>query len=118
MTNGTKSHRVRKVGRRIRRAARRHTFVLRKALSLVLSVAVLLVASQMFFTHTASRELIEQDARSYGADAQALETAYAEGSNPADAMDDVLDLAQGYLLGRPTFDLVELARSLSRDAVA
>jgi diguanylate cyclase (GGDEF)-like protein len=62
------------------------------ALSLVVSVALLLLASQVFYTRTASRELIDQDARSYAADARAIETAYAEGSDPADAMDDVLDL--------------------------
>ena len=35
---------------------------------------------------------MQQDARSYAADAGALETAYREGSNPADSIDDVLDL--------------------------
>lgn len=92
MTNETPSHPVRKLGRRTRQAGRRHTFVLRMALSLVVSLVLVLLASQVFYTRTASRELIEQDARSYAADARALESAYAEGSDPADAMDDVLDL--------------------------
>ena len=56
------------------------------------SLAFLLFASDAFFTRAASRELIQQDARSYVADAVALETAYREGSSPADAIDDVLDL--------------------------
>ena len=56
------------------------------------SLAFLLVASGLFFTQAASHELIQQDARSYVADAGALETAYQEGSDPADAIDDVLDL--------------------------
>lgn len=92
MTNETPSHPVRKLGRRTRQAGRRHTFVLRMALALVVSLVLVLLASQVFYTRTASRELIEQDARSYAADARALESAYAEGSDPADAMDDVLDL--------------------------
>ena len=56
------------------------------------SLAFLLVASGLFFTEAVSHELIQQDARSYVADAGALETAYQEGSDPADAIDDVLDL--------------------------
>jgi diguanylate cyclase (GGDEF)-like protein len=73
-------------------AARRRTFVLRLVLALVASVALMMVASQMFFTRAATRELVEQDARSYAADAKALETGYVEGDDPSDAMDDVLDL--------------------------
>jgi diguanylate cyclase (GGDEF)-like protein len=46
----------------------------------------------MFFTRVATRELVQQDARSYAADAKALEAAYVEGDDPSDAMDDVLDL--------------------------
>ena len=82
----------RKLGRAIAHAARRRSFVLRLVLALVASVALMLVASQMFFTRAASRELIQQDARSYAADATALETAFAEGEDPEDRMDDVLDL--------------------------
>jgi diguanylate cyclase (GGDEF)-like protein len=73
-------------------------FVMRRALSLrvflalAASVGFLLVASEVFFTQAASRELIHQDARGYVADATALETAFQEGSDPADALDDVLDL--------------------------
>ena len=82
----------RKLGLAIAQAARRHTFVLRLVLALTVSVALLMVGSQMFFTRAVSRELIQQDARSYSADAKALETAYVEGDDPDDAMDDVLDL--------------------------
>jgi diguanylate cyclase (GGDEF)-like protein len=81
-----------KLGRAIAHAARRRSFVLRLVLALVASLALMMVASQMFFTRAASRELIQQDARSYAADANAIETAYAEGDDPDDAMDDVLDL--------------------------
>ena len=52
----------------------------------------MMVGSQMFFTRAVSRELVQQDARSYSADAKALETAYVEGDGPVDGMDDVLDL--------------------------
>jgi diguanylate cyclase (GGDEF)-like protein len=84
---------LRKLGGRIRRATSRHRFGFRMALALVVSVGLLLVASEAFFTRAASRELIQQDARSYAADARALETAYADASeDPTDAMDDVLDL--------------------------
>jgi diguanylate cyclase (GGDEF)-like protein len=81
-----------KLGFAIGQFARRRTFVLRLVIALLASVALMTVASQMFFTRAASRELVEQDARSYAADANALETAYVEGDDPYDAMDDVLDL--------------------------
>ena len=82
----------RKLGFAIAQFARRRTFVLRLVVALLASVALMMVASQMFFTRAASRELLEQDARSYAADAKAIETAYAEGDDPDDAMDDALDL--------------------------
>ncbi len=72
--------------------ARRHALSLRVAIAVAASVGFLVFASEAFFTRAASRELIQQDARSYVADASALETAYQEGSDPADAIDDVLDL--------------------------
>jgi diguanylate cyclase (GGDEF)-like protein len=56
------------------------------------SLGFLLFASEAFFSRAASRELIQQDARSYAADAGALQAAYREGSSPADSLDDVLDL--------------------------
>jgi diguanylate cyclase (GGDEF)-like protein len=61
-------------------------------LAIAASAGFLLFASEALFTRAASRELTQQDARSYAADAAALETAYREGSDPADAIDDVLDL--------------------------
>jgi len=79
----------------VRRAlafVRRHALSLRVVLALAASLGFLLVASELFFTRAASRELIQQDARGYVADATALETAFQEGSDPADALDDVLDL--------------------------
>jgi diguanylate cyclase (GGDEF)-like protein len=82
--------------RAVRRAAgafvRRHALVVRVVAAVVVSLGFLQFASELFFTRAASRELVQQDARSYVADAGALETAYREGSDPADAMDDVLDL--------------------------
>jgi diguanylate cyclase (GGDEF)-like protein len=72
--------------------ARRHTLALRVVVAVAASVGFLIFASEAFFARVASRELIQQDARSYVADASALEVAYREGSNSADAIDDVLDL--------------------------
>ena len=72
--------------------ASRHALALRVFVALAASLGLLLVSSEIFFTRAASRELIQQDARSYVADAGALETAFQEGSDPADAIDDVLDL--------------------------
>jgi diguanylate cyclase (GGDEF)-like protein len=83
---------IRRLGRRIVEFARRNALALRVVLAVGASLAFLLVASGLFFTEAASHELIQQDARSYVADAGALETAYQEGSDPADAIDDVLDL--------------------------
>jgi diguanylate cyclase (GGDEF)-like protein len=70
----------------------RPRYALRFALAVAVSVGFLVVASEVFFTRAGSRELVRQDARSYAADAGALETAYSEGSSSADAIDDVLDL--------------------------
>ncbi|HMJ02632.1 MAG TPA: bifunctional diguanylate cyclase/phosphodiesterase [Conexibacter sp.] len=67
-------------------------FSIRVALALAASVVCLLLVSDTFFAHAISRELVEQDAHSYEADARALEQAYDEGSDPEDALDDVLDL--------------------------
>ena len=72
--------------------ARSHALTLRVVVAILISLAFLLFASEAFFTRAASRELIQQEARSYVADARALETAQQEGSDPADALDDVLDL--------------------------
>ena len=71
---------------------RRHALALRVVLALSASLGFLLFASEFFFTRVASRELIQQDAHSYVADASALEVAFQEGSDPEDALDDVLDL--------------------------
>jgi diguanylate cyclase (GGDEF)-like protein len=70
----------------------RHALSLRVMVALAASLGFLMVASELFFTRVASRELIQQDARGYVADATALETAFQEGSDPADSLDDVLDL--------------------------
>ena len=78
--------------RRVFALVLRRALSLRVVLALVVSLGFLLVASEVFFTRAASRELIQQDARGYVADATALETAFQEGSDPADALDDVLDL--------------------------
>ena len=72
--------------------ARRHSLALRVIIAMAVSLGFLLFASEAFFTRAASSALIQQDARSYVADANALEVAYQEGSDPADAIDDVLDL--------------------------
>ena len=72
--------------------ARRHALALRVLTAVGASLGFLVFASEAFFTRAASSALIEQDARSYVADASALEIAYQEGLDPADAIDDVLDL--------------------------
>jgi diguanylate cyclase (GGDEF)-like protein len=61
-------------------------------IGVAVSVGLLLFASELFFTRAATRELVQQNARSYAADGRALETAYREGSDVEDAVDDVLDL--------------------------
>lgn len=76
----------------MRQRLRRYAFGIRVALALVASVVCLLITSEAFFSHTISRELVEQGARSYTADAQALEQAYQEGSNPSDGLKRTLDL--------------------------
>jgi diguanylate cyclase (GGDEF)-like protein len=83
---------ARKVGHSLARFAGRHKLTLRIGVAVVASLLFLLGASEAFFTRAASRELVGQDARAYAADAAALETAYEEGADPADAIDDVLDL--------------------------
>jgi diguanylate cyclase (GGDEF)-like protein len=80
------------LGHRIWRATRRNAFVGRMALALLVSVLVLVFVNQAFFTRAATRELVKQDARSYAADARALETAYFEGDDAEDSLDDTLDL--------------------------
>ena len=61
-------------------------------IAVVASFGFLVFASEAFFTRVGSSALIEQDARGYVADANALEVAFQEGSDAADAIDDVLDL--------------------------
>ena len=72
--------------------ARRHGLALRMVIAVGASLAFLVFASEAFFTRAGSSALIEQDARSYVADATALEVAFQEGSDAEDAIDDVLDL--------------------------
>jgi diguanylate cyclase (GGDEF)-like protein len=71
--------------------AQRHALGLRVALALTVSLVSLVFASEFFFTRVADRELVQQVALGYVADAGALETAYREASDPADAIDDALD---------------------------
>ena len=54
--------------------------VVRVVVAVAVSLGSLLFASELFFARAASRELVQQDARSYVADAGVLETAYREGS--------------------------------------
>ena len=65
---------------------------LRIVIAVGASLGFLVFASEAFFTRAGSSALIEQDARGYVADANALEIAFQEGSDAADAIDDVLDL--------------------------
>jgi diguanylate cyclase (GGDEF)-like protein len=83
---------IRTLGRRVGAFAGRHALALRTAIAVIASMLFLVVASEAFFTRAASRELVQQDARAYQADGIALETAYREGEDAADAIDDVLDL--------------------------
>ena len=83
---------------RRRRLGRRSAFaqgrwlVVRTVMAIGASVALLVLSSQTFYASSASRELVQQDARSVAADSLAVETAYKEGSDRADGMDDALDL--------------------------
>ncbi len=54
----------------------------------------LVLASEVFFTRVAERELLQQDARGHVADAAAIEAAYEDGRGALDAMDDALDLVE------------------------
>jgi diguanylate cyclase (GGDEF)-like protein len=97
--------------------ARRYALGLRIAIGLVVSVLFLVVASQIFFTHAISQELVNQGARSYGAEATALERAYDDGSGPADSLDDVLDLVDS-IADRPGISSAILFDSDMRKVVA
>ena len=85
---------------RLASGLRMYAFGLRLTLALVLSMALLVVASQIFFTGAISQQLIDQGGRFYAADGVALEQAYREGDNPADSLDDVLDLEDS-IVNRP-----------------
>jgi diguanylate cyclase (GGDEF)-like protein len=96
---------------------RSYGFALRIVLALVVSMALLVVASQIFFTRAISQQLTDQGARYYAADGFALEKAYGEGSDPADAMDDTLDLVDS-LRDRPDVVSATLFDSEQREVVA
>lgn len=78
--------------RRLGSGLRRYSFALRIVLALTVSMTMLVLGSQVFFTQAITQQLIDQGSRFYGAEGVALEKAYREGSGPADAMDDTLDL--------------------------
>jgi diguanylate cyclase (GGDEF)-like protein len=96
---------------------RRHIFALRIMVALVVSMALVVVASQIFFTRAITEQLIDQGARSYGAEGVAVEKAYREGSSPADAMDDALDLVDS-LRDRPDVVSATLFDSEAREVNA
>jgi diguanylate cyclase (GGDEF)-like protein len=96
---------------------RRYSFALRIALALTFSMAMLVVASQIFFTDAITQQLIGQGSRYYGAEGVAVEKAYREGSGPADAMDDTLDLVDS-LRDRPDVVSATLFNSEMREVVA
>ena len=83
---------VRRLGWRAVALVRRRAFLMRITLAVAASVLLLVLASNALFTHAISNELVAQDARAVAADGRAIEKAYDEGSNPADALDDALDL--------------------------
>ena len=96
---------------------RRYSFALRLMLALTFSMATLVVASQIFFTHAITQQLLDQGARYYGAEGVALEKAYGEGSSPSDAMDDTLDLVDSWR-DRPDVVSAALFDSEMREVVA
>ena len=96
---------------------RRHSFALRIVLALTVSMALLVAASQIFFTRAITDQLIDQGSRYYGAEGVALEKAYREGSSPADALDDTLDLVDS-LRDRPDVVTAALFGSDMREVVA
>lgn len=103
--------------RRLATGLRRYAFGLRLALALTLSMALVVVASQIFFTGAITQQLIDQGARFYATEGVALEQAYREGDNPADSMDDVLDL-QDSIINRPDVVSAGLFDASMREVVA
>jgi len=96
---------------------RAHSFALRVVLALALSMVLVVVASQIFFDRAITQQLIDQGARYYGAEGVAVERAYREGSTPADAMDDALDLVDSFR-DRPDVVSATLFDSQMREVVA
>jgi diguanylate cyclase (GGDEF)-like protein len=96
---------------------RRHSFALRIVVALAVSMVLLVVGSQIFFTREITQQQIDQGARFYGAEGVAVEKAYREGSGPADAMDDTLDLVDS-LRDRPDVVSATLFDSNMREVVA
>jgi diguanylate cyclase (GGDEF)-like protein len=96
---------------------RGHTFALRLVAALVASMALLIVGSQIFFTGAITQQLVDQGSRYYGAEGIALETAYREGSDPDDSMDDTLDLVDSFR-DRPDVVSAALFDFESREVVA
>ena len=95
----------------------RHSFALRIVLALALSMALLVIASQVFFTRAITDQLIDQGSRYYAADGVAIEKAYNEGDHPQDALDDALDLADS-IRDRPDIVSADLFDSEQREVIA
>jgi diguanylate cyclase (GGDEF)-like protein len=115
MTDGL-SRRLTRALHRFDIGHRRYSFALRIALALTAIMALLVLASQLFFTHTISQQLVDQGSRHYGAEGVALEKAYREGDDPVDGLDDALDLLDS-LKDRPDVVSAALFDSQVREVI-
>jgi diguanylate cyclase (GGDEF)-like protein len=95
---------------------RRYAFGLRLALALVVSMALLMGASQIFFTEAISQQLVDQGARFYATEGVAIEKAFRGGDTPADKFDDALDLVDS-MGDRPEVVSAALFDADSREVV-
>jgi len=100
---------------------RRYSFGLRLTVALGVSMALLLGASQVFFTKAITEQLIDQGARFYASEGVAIEEAFGGGDNTADKFDDALDLVDSMadrpeIVSATLFDADSREVRLPRDA--
>jgi diguanylate cyclase (GGDEF)-like protein len=85
-------------------------------LALTITMALLVTASQIFFTRVISDQLIEQGSRYAAADGFAVERAYREGDGSLDSIDDALDLVDS-IEDRPDVVTAVLFDSRQREVI-
>lgn len=94
----------------------RYSFGLRLTVALAISMALLLVASQVFFTKAITEQLIDQGARFYATEGVAVEKAFRGGDTRADKFDDALDLIDS-MSDRPEVVSATLFDADSREVI-